>query len=78
VGLSSTWRLPIYTTHFNAWMLKNKFRVMYNAFSVSFNFLKELCSGGEVPVACIKLDWLCVKWFRHACCKLWKEIHWYY
>jgi hypothetical protein len=27
VGLTSTWRLPIYTTNFNAWMLKNKFKV---------------------------------------------------
>jgi hypothetical protein len=60
VGLSSTWRLPIYTTHFNAWMLKNKFKVRYNAFSDTLIFLKN-CSGGEVSVACIKLDWLCVK-----------------
>jgi hypothetical protein len=43
VGLSSTWRLPIYTTHFNAWMLKNKFRVRYIAFSDSITLLKELC-----------------------------------
>jgi hypothetical protein len=43
VGLSSTWRLPIYTTHLNAWMLKKKFRVRYNAFSDVFTFLKELC-----------------------------------
>jgi hypothetical protein len=61
VGLSSTWRLPIYTTHFNAWMLKNKFRVRYNTY---VTLLKEpcfidfvfVCSGGEVPVACVKLD----------------------
>jgi hypothetical protein len=32
VGLTSTWRLPIYTTEFNAWMLKNKFKVSLTHF----------------------------------------------
>lgn len=59
VGLTSTWRLPVYTTHFNAWMLKNKFKVSLTHFDLVVVHLvfgktsiigPSVCSEKNVPV----------------------------
>ncbi|XP_069689365.1 uncharacterized protein [Periplaneta americana] len=56
VGLTSTWRFPIYTSLFNAWMLKTKFKINPHRLKpliIGRSYIIKLPRNGEMSVTLI-------------------------